>query len=514
MRNDRTEVQTESHAAYGGVSSWPRGKVLGGSSMLNYMLYMRGHSGDYDEWRDDLGLEGWGYDDVLPYFKKAERMESEVEEKEKYRGDSGPLTVTKDNFKEPVMEHIMMAAKELGYKVGDINGPLEDEGFTIAQSTIHNGYRSGTYKAFAEKHVGGKLSLLTFAHVNKVIMNGKTAVGVEVSRFGRTDQYYARQEVILSAGAVGSPQILMLSGIGDQSHLEEVGVKTVHHLPEVGQNLQDHLIVFVAFDTPEPLAADMFASLSPVTWYDYLVNGNGPLTSTGGLSGAGHVRTGLSKDKRPDIQQHLCGLTAATDYGLVLKNNLGLIEDSWPWIAAHLGNNSQSIIPTINRPESRGYIRLRSSDPQDHPVIQPNYLTVQRDVDTLVAGVEIAVKMLETQAMRDIGAELWGPDPHCAQHLFKSKSYWECYVVRNAATVYHHVGTCSMGTVLDARMRVQGVKSLRVVDGSSMPKIVGGNTNAPIIMMAEKGADMIIQDHDPSRNNLEKVNLFNGKDEL
>ena len=175
----RTEKQTESHFGYGGVSNWPRGKVLGGSSILNYMLYMRGHSQDYDEWRD-LGLEGWGWEEVLPYFKRAENMESEAGKGDKYHGTGGPLSVTMDNFKVPVIDLLMRAARELGYKVGDVNGDLEDEGFNIAQHTIRNGERTGTFRAYAEQYSGSKITVLTFAHVNKVIFRDNIAVGVEV----------------------------------------------------------------------------------------------------------------------------------------------------------------------------------------------------------------------------------------------------------------------------------------------------------------------------------------------
>jgi len=511
----KTEPQRYSHFGYNGnVSSWPRGKVLGGSSILNYMLYMRGHSKDYDEWRD-MGLEGWGWDDVLPYFKKSENMSSDIENREKFHGTDGPLGVTKDNYKEPIIDFLMEGAKELGYKVGDINGELQDEGFTPSQVSISNGWRAGTFEAFARKYSDERITVLTFAHVNKLILKGKEAVGVEVSRFGRIEQFYAKQEVIVSAGAIGSPQILMLSGIGDQEHLQEVGVTPVHHLPQVGQNLQDHLILFVAFDTPNPLSFDALAPIYPDTWDQYNNGeGEGPLSSTGGCAGLAHVHSGINTDKsRPDVQFHLLGLTVATDYGLILKENLGVDEKFWRWFSKHTGNFSSGIVPTLSRPRSRGYIKLRSSDPNDYPIIQPNYLSEQHDVDTMVAGVQKAIELLETNTMKEIGASLYEADPYCEHLKFKSKEYWECYVRHYAATVYHHVGTCSMGTVLDNRMRVNGMKRLRVVDGSSMPKLVGGNTNAPIIMMAEKAADMIRMDYREDRNLNNNAN-FESKIEL
>ena len=334
----RTEEQTDSHFGnIGRVSNWPRGKVLGGSSMLNYMLYMRGHSQDYEEWRD-LGLEGWGWDEVLPYYKKAENMESKLEQGEKYHGTGGPLTVTMDNFKVPVMDLIMRAARELGYKVGDVNGELEDEGFNIGQHTIRNGERTGTFRAYAEKYAGTKITVLTYAHVNKVIFRDNVAVGVEVctfrfrnlskrytqvSRFGRIDQYYAKQEVILSAGTIGSPQILMLSGIGDSEHLKEVGIKPLLHIPEVGRNLQDHLIVGLSFDTRDATGTDMLASTRLSTWTSYM-SGEGPLTSPS-LDGVAQINSEVNDDTRgrPDVQLHLVGLSQASDYGLLLRHNFG-----------------------------------------------------------------------------------------------------------------------------------------------------------------------------------------------
>ena len=400
----RTEQQDSAVLSSGGVSIWPRGKVLGGSSILNYMLYMRGHSRDYDEWRD-AGLEGWGYQDVLQYFKRSEQMESDIPDKEKFHGTDGELTVTKDNFKEPIIDVYMKAAEELGYKVGDINGELEDEGFSPSQVSLRNGVRTGTYKAFAEKESSNNLTVLTFAHASKLLFEGKTAVGVEVIRFGKTQQFFSSQEVIVSAGSIGSPQLLMLSGIGDKHQLEKVGVKPFHHLPEVGRNLQDHLLVPVCFDTPDPLSIQLEDSFLPSSWSQYL-SGSGPLTSTGGLPGVAHINT-KQGGGRPDVQLHLLALTGATDFGLLLKDNLGLTEEAWPWQSPHSDKYSNAIAPTLSRPKSRGELKLRSKDPFDHPVIKPNYLSEQEDVDTLVAGIKVILNMFNTTAMREAGAELW-----------------------------------------------------------------------------------------------------------
>lgn len=257
----------------------------------------------------------------------------------------------------------------------------------------------------------------------------------------------------------------MLSGIGDNDHLKEIGIKTILHSPEVGRNLQDHLLVGLSFDTRDATSTDILASTRLSSWTSYL-SGEGPLTSPS-LDGVAQLSTKVNEDTRgrPDIQLHLLGLSMATDYGLQLRHNVGRrirvnklniillsgIDDAMTaWSLKHSVNYSSSIMPTLNRPKSRGFVKLRSSDPREYPIIQPNYLTVQHDVDTLVAGLTKSLEILNTKVMADAGARLWPePLPHC-QHLeFLSQAYLECFVRHGASTVYHHVGTCAMGTVLD-----------------------------------------------------------------
>ena len=487
----RTEVQEHAGLAMGGVSSWPRGKVLGGTSILNYMIYVRGNRRDYDEWRD-MGLEGWGYEDVLPYFKKSENFDSDVDKKDVHHNTGGDLTVTTNNHREPIIETFLEAGRELGYDTGDINGEFQDSGFSQSQVTMDKGFRSGTFKSFAEKHVGSNLMLLTHSHVTKIVMEGKQAVGVDILRFGQTERYLADKEIVLSAGTIGSPQIMMLSGIGDEKHLSDMGIETVHNLPDVGHNLQDHLTVGLNMDVKDGFGLDPLAGLYPSTNTAYK-EGKGPLSSNS-CGGVAHIHTEVNNGSRPDIQLHMITATLAVDHGLLLKTNLGFLDDGWSWVEPHCHNSSSAILAILSRPKSRGFIKLRSSKPEDHPIIQPNYLSEQEDVDTLVAAVKFAVKLSETEAFAKAGAEVWGPDPYCGHLHFKSGEYWECYVKHMSCTIYHPVGTCAMGTVVDQRLRVKGVAGLRVVDGSVMPNIVGGNTNAPIIMIAEKGADMILQD--------------------
>ena len=257
-------------------------------------------------------------------------------------------------------------------------------------------------------------------------------------------------------------------------------------------------MVGLSMDVGDGLALDPFAMFYPSSWLDLLL-GRGALTDTG-CSVLAHVRSDQQEpqDPRPDIQFHMMAATLATDRGMLLKPIMGLKADDPidPWVTPHYGLDSVTITPTISRPKSRGSIRIRSSDPFAHPIIQPNYLTDQRDVDTLVAGLKLSHQLLETKAFKDAGTKLWSPYPSCSHLQHQSDDYWECYVRHFAFTIYHPVGTAAMGSVLDARLRVVGVEGLRVADGSVMPRIVGGNTNAPIIMIGEKAAHMILQDHE------------------
>ena len=268
------------------------------------------------------------------------------------------------------------------------------------------------------------------------------------------------------------------------------------HSPGVGHNLQDHLMVGINFDVSPGQGLDPLEMFYPSSWLS-LLRGEGPLTSTG-AGVLAHVRTPVAhpQDPRPDIQLHFTAFTMATDRGQVLKKNFGFkdVDPIDEWISKHFGLDTGGILPTLVRPKSRGSIKLRSSDPFDHPIIEPNYLSDQGDVDTLVAGLELAHQLVQTEALRGAGAQLWEPDPLCGHTAFLTDTYWECYVRHYALTVYHPVGTAAMGSVLDSQLRVVGVRGLRVADASVMPRIVGGNTNAPTIMIGEKAADFIIQD--------------------
>jgi len=422
----KTVKQEGSNLGMGGVSSWPRGRVLGGSSMLNYMLYVRGNKRDYDEWAD-LGLEGWDWKSVLPYFKKSENFLGKYEGSEEYHGFEGVMGVSPVPYTEPIIDTFLGAATEMGYKIGDFNGDVQDNGFTITHTTTVNGERPGTYKSFAEKFEGGNLTLADFSQATKILMEDGKAVGVEMVRHGFKQEFRCNHEVILSAGAIGSPQLLMLSGIGDKDHLKEMGIPLVHHSPQVGQNLQDHVMASLPFDVPEGWASSPLLPASASSDYK---EGKGPLSHCG-IPAMAHIHTDINTDPRPDIQLHLASITVATDMGLVLKHNLGIDEKGWEsFYQSHTELTTASFFPALSRPKSRGFVQLSSSDPFAHPLIQPNYFSDPHDIKTLTAGLRLSLKLTQTHAMRSAGAELWDfkTEPYCSQLEFDSDEFWECYL--------------------------------------------------------------------------------------
>ena len=370
---------------------------------------------------------------------------------------------------------------------------MQDGGFTVSHTTTSNGKRPGTYKAFAEKFVGENLDVMTFTHVRKVMFEGKRAVGIEVSRFGNIQTISARKEIILSAGAIGSPQILLLSGVGDSDELRSVDINPVHNLPDVGRNLQDHLVSSVSVDVNDGKSLDILKALTRFS--EWLQKGTGPFAAPGGCTGLAHIHSDIKVDKRPDIQIHMASLSHATDMGLNLFDNFNLEEDAWKYIKPHVGVESASNIATLNRPKSRGFIRLKDNNPFSHPIIDPNYLAEEEDIEAFISGLKFCFKIAETKAFKKIGAKYWNKknDPYCG-HLDDEYQYLRCYVTTWSFTLYHPTGTCSMGKVTDEKLKVKGLQGLRVVDASVMPIIVGGNTNAPTIMIAEKAVNMILKD--------------------
>ncbi|OXA40594.1 glucose dehydrogenase [FAD, quinone] [Folsomia candida] len=489
----------------GGRSNWPRGKVLGGSSVLNYMLYVRGNRRDYDQW-EEMGNPGWGYDNVLHYFKKSEDNRNPYLAYSPYHSSGGYLTVQESPWRTPLATAFVEAGEQLGYINQDINGESQT-GFMVAQGTIRRGSRCSTARAFLRPiRLRPNLHVAIQAHVTKVNVDpvSKRAWGVTAFIGGRSRVILASKEIILSAGAISSPQLLMLSGIGPKDHLTEMGIPVIQDAP-VGENLQDHIgyggLAFTV-DQPVTLVSPRYENLEAAL--DYSLYGDGPITVLGGVETLAFVHSKYSNVSLdwPDVQFHLIPASVASDGGVTLRHALGVSDYMWNSVYKELSyRDTYTALPVLLRPKSKGLIRLRSAHPFVHPYIYPNYLAHPDDVAVLVEGIKIALAHSVTPAMQQFGVHLHAkPYPQCVQFGPFTDNYWACCARHYTSTIYHPVGTCKMGpvsdpeSVVDSRLRVIGIHNLRVADASIMPKLVSGNTNVPVIMIGEKASDMIKQD--------------------
>ncbi|WP_119289988.1 GMC family oxidoreductase [Azohydromonas sediminis] len=449
----------------------PRGKVLGGSSSINAMIYLRGQREDYDAWAA-AGNPGWGWDDVLPYFRKAEHNERGADA---FHATGGPLNVADLRSPNRFAQRFVEAAQQAGYPLNpDFNGAGQ-EGFGLYQVTHRDGERCSAAKAYLTPHLGRtNLHVRTGVQALRVVFEGRRAVGVEVREGGQVRTLRARREVLLSAGALQSPQLLMLSGIGPGAALQRHGIAVVHDLPGVGANLHDHPDVVLGYDAPHltelfgiSLAGAVRAVRGIVEWRR---RRTGMLTTNFAEAG-GFVRS-RPDVATPDLQLHF----------VVGK----LVDHGRKTVFGH----GYSCHVCLLRPASRGSVSLASADPLAAPRIDPNFLAERGDVDALVRGVKITREILAQPALAAHGAREFATSAAA-----RDDAQIEQFVRRHADTIYHPVGTCRMGPgpgdVVDAQLRVHGVQALRVVDASVMPTIVSGNTNAPTIMIAEKAADLI-----------------------
>ncbi len=445
---------------------WPRGKTLGGSSSINAMLYVRGHASDYDHWRQ-LGNEGWSYSDVLSFFRKSEHNERH---KNKYHGVEGPLNVAEQRFPLPLNNAFIKAAGEKGYKRNDdFNGAQQDGVgyYQVTQRDVQRFSAASAYLRPAVERNRNNVHVITDALVERIILDKDRAMGVRYVVDGRDEVARCSREIILCGGAVNSPQLLMLSGIGPADHLKSLGIRPLHDLPGVGGNLQDHLDVALLQYCKTNDTYDRRSKLWAL--YQYMMKKEGPGTSPIAESG-GFVRSrpGLSA---PDIQFHFLPVMVV-DHG-----------------RTQMKKNGYSLHVCTLRPESRGTIRLKSSNPKEHPLIDANYLAERRDLDTLIAGIKIGREIFAADAFGRFRAEEFQPGA-----AVKTDAELEQWTRAKCETIYHPVGTCKMGpstdplAVVDNRCRVHGLVGLRVVDASVMPTLVGGNTNAPTIMIAERVA--------------------------
>lgn len=464
----------------------PRGKTLGGSSSINAMLYVRGQKQDYDHWHS-LGNQGWSYDEVLPYFKALEHQERGENE---YHGVNGKLNVADSVSKPPINEDFIQSAVNAGYPINnDFNGATQ-EGVGYFQVTQKEGLRHSAAKAFLTPSLQRKnLTVITHTQVEKIIINDKVATGVSFKHNGKLQSITAQKEVILSAGAIHSPQLLMLSGIGPKNELEKHSISVIQPLEGVGKNLQDHVDIL---NVAEHKNIEVLAYRPKALWWvaketvKFFSKRMGLLTSVIAETG-GFIKSDPALEE-PDLQLHFVP-AAMDDHG---RNHKLLCSYG---IAVHV---------CLLRPKSRGSITLNSNNINQHPKIQLNMLDHQDDIDTMIKAVKIAKNILATPPLSSTHVKYVFPDESC-----KTDQDIHEFLKNKCNTIYHPVGTCKMGhdelAVVNDELKVHGIEQLRVVDASIMPTLISGNTNAPTMMIAAKAAVSILADANHSTAKLDKV---------
>jgi len=475
----------------------PRGKVLGGSSVLNYMLATRGNPYDYDQW-EALGNPGWGFKDVLPYFIKAENN-TVPGTKDQYHGRSGPLTISQSSYKTKLAHAFLEAGKQLGHSVGDYNGEVQTQ-FSYFQFTKKNGRRASHSRAYINpvlKH-RKNLHVRVNAFVRRVIFYGNEAHGVEVEYNGIVRNVFAHKEIILSGGAINSPQILMLSGVGPKDHLAAFNITVVKDLP-VGLNFQDHVsfvgLQFITNLTDNELNATCIKN-DPKNAIHYVEKGYGPYEIPGGNEGVFFYDTQNPNSKTgvPDIEIHLSTVSPIPE-----EKVRGFRQDVYDAIYKKTENRiAWAIQPILMHPKSRGKIELRSANPHDKVKLFPNYLSDPYDMKMILKGIKKAMDISRTRAFQKFGSRLSGHImPGCEKFKYAGDKYWDCVLRVTTITNYHQAGSCSMSPdgVVDPRLRVYGVSRLRVVDASIMPLVPAAHTNIPTTLVAERAADIIKQDY-------------------
>lgn len=477
MGNPNTDwmYKTEADGGINGRSiNWPRGRVLGGSSSINGLLYVRGQAEDYDGWRQ-LGNEGWGWDQIGPLFKRSETWEEGASEE---RGGDGPLQVSNSRLKREIVDSWIDAAVAAGYKRNPDYNSGDQEGVGYFQLTAKDGKRCSSAVAYLRPALNRpNLTVMTKTSAERLVFEGTRVTGLVVKTEGKSQTISARREVVLSAGAIGSPQLLMVSGIGAADELKPLGIEVRKELKGVGKNLQDHLQARPVFKCNVSTVNTEVGSLlkQAMMGIEYVVKRTGPMTMAASL-GQGFLKT-REDLATPDIQFHVQPWSADK-----------------PSDGPHKFSAFTASVLQL-RPESAGHLELRSASMDDHPAIHPNYLATKTDCDTIVDGIKIARKIAHTSPLKELITEEHAPGEGVGEDDYDAILNW---ARDTATTIYHPTGTCKMGqdpmAVVDARLRVHGIEGLRVADASIMPIIVSGNTNAPTMVIGEKAADMIVED--------------------
>ncbi|XP_025603101.2 glucose dehydrogenase [FAD, quinone]-like [Athalia rosae] len=486
-----------------GRCHWPRGRGVGGTSIINYMIYTRGNRQDFLD-LEAAGNYGWGPNETLHYYMKSENAKLAAHPNSPYHNRNGYLNVEDVPYRTDMSGTFLRAAEEAGHKILDYNG--EDQlGFSYVQSTLRNGRRCSAAKAFLRPVIGRpNLHVIANTRVTKILIHEgtKIAYGVEFIRKRQRTRVFTRKEVILSSGAFNSPQLLMLSGVGPKEHLEELGIPVIQNL-RVGKNLQDHIsyigLTFLVSNVGESINQSML-----FTNPDYIIqwlNGEGPLTMTGGVEAIGFVKTKYNDlpGNQPDMELiYLLG-SLASDGGEVLRKTIHLDDDNYNAVFREIDfAESFTIIPMLLHPESKGELLLKSRDPFAWPKFYGNYYAADIDVKRMVEGIKEGIRIASTKAFSIHNPRIHTAKfPRCQRYDFGTDEYWECAVRMITATLHHQVGTCKMGpksdpeAVVDPELRVHGIEFLRVADTSIIPKSWSAHTNAPSFMIGEKAADMI-----------------------
>jgi choline dehydrogenase-like flavoprotein len=437
--------------------SLPRGKVLGGSSSVNAMVYIRGNRRDYDEW----GQPGWGWDDLFPYFLKSEDNERGVSE---WHAVGGPLSVSDQRSGNEISPAFVEAGVEAGLpRNEDFNG-AEQDGVGMYQLTQRGGMRTSAAVAYLHPAIERpNLTVMPYMHVNRVLFEGTRAVGVEASQLGQAQELRAEREVILCGGAYNSPQLLMLSGVGPAEHLTMREVEVLLDQPAVGENLSDHPATYGVWTTPEP--ASLLAALEPEALTEFEASQTGPFASNLAESG-GFARVGAAAEA-PDVQFHVAPIH-------IVEEGMGDPQAHGVWVS-----------PCLLTPQSRGSVRLASSDPTAKPIVRNAFYAEGADIERMLDAVRLSLEICAQPAFKSYAAEPFTVPADDSDEALRA------HVAQTTFEIYHPVGTCAIGSVVDPELRVEGLESLRVVDASVMPTVPRGNTNAPTIAIAERAADLI-----------------------